>query len=388
MCGLAGLSYHPSTPATGPVLTSLMSRLLDNMASRGRHATGLAIGGGQAAVIPLIRKLALPAPVFTASEAYRTAVDLGLAMRSPIWMGHTRHATHNNAHLDEAAHPFRQGNVVGAHNGIISNWHRLLQEVRPDPAWTVDSQAAFALLDQYANANTALDKLQGYWALTWIKRNRLYACRTDDAQLSFGYLPRLRLLVWASTAQAIRDAVRATVPADQAHGFQAWGTEGNTLYEFDPDEFTEEGPQHVVAQLTFAGRGRSEWDTSLTDERALARAHTQNPAALTGPVEQIDLPVLGPGGPMVVRSQAYTGPARQVDPGIGKGQRRPGKRRPGPSSSLSEGTSLARALTPAGQFELLWETIRVLQRRVQDLETLTADQDRELKLLRDGHVPF
>lgn len=71
--------------------------------------------------------------------------------------GHTRYAT-RGALTDKNAHPFRYGNVVGAHNGIVD----------APKEYTVDSQY---LIDSLHRAGgdyqKALETIDGYWGLTW-----------------------------------------------------------------------------------------------------------------------------------------------------------------------------------------------------------------------------
>jgi predicted glutamine amidotransferase len=78
---------------------------------------------------------------------------------SEAWfiVGHTRYGT-RGANVDENSHPFKYGNVIGAHNGIIDAPNN----------YTVDSEYAIDMLDQAkSDYQKALEDDWGYWTLGW-----------------------------------------------------------------------------------------------------------------------------------------------------------------------------------------------------------------------------
>ncbi len=78
--------------------------------------------------------------------------------------GHTRHGT-RGTNTRENAHPFRYGNIVGAHNGIVDAPY----------AYSVDSQFIFDSLYKAENDyQKALSEIDGYWGLVWYDGNGLY----------------------------------------------------------------------------------------------------------------------------------------------------------------------------------------------------------------------
>lgn len=247
MCGIAGVARHPEGRPVAE-LQSVLTRLLQANEARGHHATGVAapLDPGR----PIL-KLALEASKFVRIPAYEEFLTTAAVENSTVLLGHTRHATHANAHEDRAAHPFRDGPIVGVHNGVIYNWQEVeaaLRKERPNEArekWCNDSQAAFAVLANQKNPAKALDVLDGWWALTWAKGRSLFMCRTDNVPLHCAYVGVWRALVWSSEERPLRAALEAEglTLAD----YDLWQLKPGTIYRYDTAAFTE-GSAHADKQ--------------------------------------------------------------------------------------------------------------------------------------------
>lgn len=95
--------------------------------------------------------------------------------------GHTRHATHG-AKNKENCHPFTEGRITGAHNGVISNFYSLKQEYKQP--FEVDSQMIFYLIDQ--KWRQGFSELRGSIAVWFYDNTRpehFYLARNDDNPL-------------------------------------------------------------------------------------------------------------------------------------------------------------------------------------------------------------
>lgn len=87
-------------------------------------------------------------------------------------VGHTRYGTRGQ-NIDDNAHPFQYGNVIGSHNGIIDAPNN----------YTVDSEFAIDMLDKYeSNYQTALEDEWGYWTLAWYdnRKDELFISMHDN----------------------------------------------------------------------------------------------------------------------------------------------------------------------------------------------------------------
>jgi hypothetical protein len=250
MCGLAGFARHPEG-ARLDVARILLDEMIVASERRGRHATGVAILSNETA--PVIFKRACDATKCVASDPWKQTMDR-MPARTLVAMGHTRYATHNNAHLDEAAHPFQEGRVVGAHNGIVHNWKEVAKKLEIGKHWINDSQAPFGALDRLKNPIKALDLLDGYWALTWVKGDALFLCRTNEAPLGCAYVKEMRTLFWMSELNTL-----TTILKNAKVAYEAWQVAPGTLYQYDPTKFDAEGTHAVKTDAPFRGRHAAQW---------------------------------------------------------------------------------------------------------------------------------
>jgi hypothetical protein len=250
MCGLAGFIRHPESPDL-EISKLLLCDLLQSIESRGRHATGIAAGLSKN---DFIWKWAEPATKVLKSKVWADTLE-AIHPGTAVVQGHTRWATFDNAREDRAAHPFREGGVVGAHNGVIYNWAEHARKYGRDQGadrLIVDSQAIFLLLDRLESPAEALNLLDGYFAVSWTKGDRFYLARTEDAPLSVAYFPEIRTLYYNSEAAKLTQVLKdAGAKPEQ---FQQWSPVAGTIYEFDPEKFDDKHAHPVRTEGGFKGR--------------------------------------------------------------------------------------------------------------------------------------
>ena len=85
-----------------------------------------------------------------------------------IYLGHNQAPTSSAREWKEnTSHPFRSGDWIVAHNGVLTNYEELVDEYLPDHDNPVDSSTISALLDELQNILYTIEKLKGTFAL-WI----------------------------------------------------------------------------------------------------------------------------------------------------------------------------------------------------------------------------
>src|SRR3954465_8510986 len=158
MCGIAGYSLSARSSVDR---TLAAQSLLAGIAERGADAVGYAhrTPGG----FPAVTKQRTPASkLLERISVPDSATELLVHVRD-YTKGHPSIAANN--------HPVRHGQVVGIHNGIITNDDELLAPhscARAEPRMTVDSEAIFAVAAHSRNDARSLEHLRGAMATGWM----------------------------------------------------------------------------------------------------------------------------------------------------------------------------------------------------------------------------
>jgi len=206
MCGLAGAFTQDSKKELSEKQRYRRARVLEGLlyanASRGTDATGLAtICDDERCVY----KRAVPSYQFVEDKAARGHMRTSM----PLVLGHTRYGT-TGKNTDDNAHPFEEGNVIGTHNGVISNYTSIDAYIRQaleidakDYNWAaVDSQTVFRLFNHVGPAKyrDAIEKVRGSAALVWHDQRNpsaLWMVRHGNP-LNLAWVPSMGTLFWSS----------------------------------------------------------------------------------------------------------------------------------------------------------------------------------------------
>jgi hypothetical protein len=183
---------------------------------RGLDATGLAVFGKDQTVVA---RGTVPAYDLIERPEYRRAT---LVEGGYLGIGHTRLATHGK-NIIQNAHPFEEGNVIGAHNGVIMNWSELdkVHRAKFRPA-KVDSQAVFRVLSRVKGSDLmgeyarVLPSVDGDMALVWADKRdpgAVYLFRHGNP-LSAIVAPSAGAVFWSSEYQPLCASVQTAYGDD------------------------------------------------------------------------------------------------------------------------------------------------------------------------------
>lgn len=231
MCGIYGIAKSPTPYTEGQlnIVKKVLREIAIDSETRGSHSSGIARVGSSTR----IHKSLLPSSKFVDTKEYNESVK-SLKDDSFILLGHTRFAT-EGAVVKSNAHPFRVGDVVGAHNGCVYNIKEM--QTKLDKQCPVDSQLIFKAINDNDNIQDAIKNFDSDFALSFVKTNPmiLYLCRESNRPLHVAYIPSLKTLFYASESDFLEDAlIMNNIEPD------VFSLNKNTLYTFDVTKFTDE----------------------------------------------------------------------------------------------------------------------------------------------------
>lgn len=160
MCGIYGFAYLSKKPMSlndlktiDPIIRFLA---LENKV-RGRDSTGMGFINQNGDMFN-VRKTK-DSEDFLESNFVNNQIHAMLNRDTIMCLGHTRAATHGAVILNNAQ-PFIIGNIMGTHNGIISNHEDIIKRLKVTPQTTCDSEALFQLLNVSASLKGKAKKLR------------------------------------------------------------------------------------------------------------------------------------------------------------------------------------------------------------------------------------
>ena len=130
--------------------------------------------------------------------------------QSNILMGHTRKGT-TGAITKENSHPFEIGNIIGAHNGMLTNHSELNNQYKR--SYAVDSMHIFGHL----NEGRDLSDIGGYGAIEFIRKDqgtdKINLCKLEGGDLHIYGIgtnaKNCKGIIWASVDDYIEAAAKA-----------------------------------------------------------------------------------------------------------------------------------------------------------------------------------
>lgn len=217
MCGLVGVVGLLSEAHRKAFKT-----LITVDAVRGEHSTGVA-AIGFTAPHTILKTVGGPSNLNPFVSWGRT----GYVGAARGLIGHNRFATVGGI-TEEAAHPYVQGDIIGAHNGTLDNHKTALDSAK----YVTDSEALFASINDVGLKQT-LEKTLGAWALTYYNRadDTMNFIRNKQRPLWFARTDDRSALFWASEEWMLYSALGRA------------GIKHGDLFELETD-------QHMRVSLT------------------------------------------------------------------------------------------------------------------------------------------
>lgn len=210
MCGIFG--YSTLTETEPMFVKPLMAFLAHQNMTRGKDSTGLGIINRENGrdVFLNLRKTK-DAEDYFALPFVRAKINENVSKRTRIVLGHTRQAT-TGAVTPTNAMPFIYENIVGIHNGIISNFDVLQKKYGFQCHTQCDSEVIFQLMnmsEHQTNRLKLLEELTGSFAIAFFdfrQPDKLFFARGWNP-LTVMIDKDKNFVIWSSEPKPLKHAI-------------------------------------------------------------------------------------------------------------------------------------------------------------------------------------
>jgi hypothetical protein len=178
-----------------------------------------------------------------------------------VLMGHTRKATVGATTIANS-HPFEIGNVVGAHNGWISNHTEMNKKY--DRNFDVDSMHIFAHIQKGWNTN----ELTGYGAIEYTNKKRsplrINLCKFFSGELSIagiGTPDNTIGVIWSSSERHLDKAMLVAGLDKKVFNYKI---SSDNVYYAEKGQLFEKNKKMELGTTTYGGHCGSEYNSRPT----------------------------------------------------------------------------------------------------------------------------
>lgn len=172
MCGIVGvlafgqMADKKEEKARQFAMRFLGTELLKLTQERGRDATGVATLFDNGDYMGL--KMGIPSEDFAArfgetEKDFQGYMNIWRRKKAAarVFLGHCRKSSVGNSDDNKNNHPIKVGDIIGIHNGTLTNHDEIFKKLKCGRDGTVDSEAIFRLLHHYTNNGTDPFTIEG-----------------------------------------------------------------------------------------------------------------------------------------------------------------------------------------------------------------------------------
>lgn len=155
MCGILGIITSENSNIKPSSIQTMTNSLFKFSESRGKEAAGLAIHNDQAIYV---YKQPIPASQMIRSQKYKETIKKHTRKNPLIIIGHSRLVTDGLETSNTNNQPVIKNNIVGIHNGIITNTNELFRKFSIKKEYDVDTEILLGLIQKFQKEENSLIK--------------------------------------------------------------------------------------------------------------------------------------------------------------------------------------------------------------------------------------
>lgn len=229
MCGIIGaMTFNGDLAVSEKIRREaaifIITELLQLTQTRGKDATGISTLFEDGSYIGL--KMGIPSIEFISKFGGKeTDYDGFLKLwrkeekTFKIFLGHCRKSSVGNSWDNVNNHPIKVGDIVGVHNGTLTNYEKIFDNLGCKRDGEVDSEAIFRLLNHFSNdgkdpfseemIHEVATRLQGNYAVMAFNGNNPYqlASFRDARPIEMALIKPLNMVFIASESKFLKQAV-------------------------------------------------------------------------------------------------------------------------------------------------------------------------------------
>jgi len=229
MCGIIGaMTFGGDLPVSEKVRREatifIITELLQLTQTRGKDATGISTLFEDGSYIGL--KMGIPSIEFISDFGGKeTNYDGFLKLwreeeqAFKIFLGHCRKSSVGNSWDNVNNHPIKVGDIVGVHNGTLTNYEKIFKNLACKRDGEVDSEAIFRLMHHFSDGGKnpfteemiyqVATRLQGSYAVLTYNGNNPYqmASFRDGKPIEMALIKPLNMVFIASEQKFLKQAV-------------------------------------------------------------------------------------------------------------------------------------------------------------------------------------
>ena len=262
MCGICG---YLADEQARPSVESIVERFL-SIESRGSDASGFS-----ASVDGRLWRLRAPVPAHVLAQ-YKKSRTL-LVDQASAWIGHTRLATRGLASNNENNHPFMGSGLSLVHNGIICDYAKQAEHLKPDLQGECDSELILRLiqrgLDRGGSVTSSIQmmarKLDGDMACALISRDgQLWVWRRESSGFSTPLWLALQAGVQAVHFASTGHCLEGSLPNSKAWDLVSLPNLSGARFWLKDSQLMSKKFTLAASQQSVWGPWNDEWEEALS----------------------------------------------------------------------------------------------------------------------------